>query len=91
MRVAALEMAPRQIRVNSVHPAPVDNRMMRSLEEGSKPGHSEEAKEMYAASIPLKRYAEPEEIAELVLFLASDKSRFITGATYVIDGGLGAV
>lgn len=88
MRAAAVEAAPRKIRVNSVHPSPVDNRMMRSLEEGFAPGHAEAAKKELEKSIPLGRYAEPEEIATLVLFLASDDSRFITGTTQVIDGGL---
>ena len=88
MRAIAVEAAPRQIRVNSVHPSPVDNRMMRSLEEGFAPGHAAEAKKNLEKTIPLGRYAQPKEIAELVLFLASDESRFITGTTQVIDGGL---
>lgn len=88
MRVAALEGAPHNIRVNTIHPSPVDNRMMRSLEEGFSPGAGNEAKQNFEKMIPLGRYAENDEIAELVLFLASDESKFITGSTYVIDGGL---
>ncbi|WP_234567584.1 SDR family NAD(P)-dependent oxidoreductase [Rhodohalobacter sp. 614A] len=88
MRVAALEGAPHNIRVNTIHPSPVDNRMMRSLEEGFAPGAAEEAKKGFEKTIPLGRYASNDEIADLVLFLASDESRFITGATYTIDGGL---
>ena len=88
MRAVALEAAPRKIRVNTIHPSPVDNRMMRSLEEGFAPGHAEAAKEQLENTIPLGRYAEPEEIAKLVLFLGSDDSQFITGTTQVIDGGL---
>ncbi|MHC2993382.1 oxidoreductase, partial [Pontibacter sp. HJ8] len=88
MRAAAVEAAPRKIRVNSVHPSPVDNRMMRSLEEGFAPGQAEAAKKELEKTIPLGRYAAPEEIAQLVLFLASDESRFMTGTTQVIDGGL---
>ncbi|HMQ00772.1 MAG TPA: SDR family NAD(P)-dependent oxidoreductase [Cyclobacteriaceae bacterium] len=88
MRSGALEGAPFKIRVNSIHPSPVDNRMMRSLEEGFAPGASAAAKENFTKMIPLGRYATNEDIAELALFLASDKSNFITGATYVIDGGL---
>jgi NAD(P)-dependent dehydrogenase (short-subunit alcohol dehydrogenase family) len=88
MRAVALEVAPRKIRVNTVHPSPVDNRMMRSLEEGFSPGHATAAKKQLENTIPLGRYAEPEEIGQLVLFLASDDSRFITGTTQVIDGGL---
>lgn len=88
MRATAVEAAPRKIRVNSVHPSPVDNRMMRSLEEGFSPGHSTAVKEQLELTIPLGRYAEPIEIGKLVLFLASDDSEFITGTTQVIDGGI---
>lgn len=87
-RTVAHEAAPRGIRVNSVHPAPVDNRMMRSLEEGFAPGQGEEVKKGFEASIPMKKYATNEDIARGVLFLASDDSRFITGMKLVIDGGM---
>lgn len=90
MRVAALEGAPHRIRVNSIHPSPVDNRMMRSLEEGFAPGHGAEMKERFAASIPLGRYGSNEDMASLALFLASDESSFITGAVHAIDGGMTA-
>ncbi len=90
MRNLALEAAPRKIRVNSIHPSPVDNRMMRSLEEGFAPGQAEAAKKELEKAIPLGRYAESLEIGQLVLFLASDDSRFITGTTQVIDGGMNA-
>ncbi|HKO60140.1 MAG TPA: SDR family oxidoreductase [Pyrinomonadaceae bacterium] len=87
MRAVALEAAPRGIRVNTVHPSPVDNRMMRSLEEGFSPGQADEAKRNLEKLIPLGRYAKPEEISKLVLFLGSDDSQFITGTKHVIDGG----
>jgi len=88
MKVGALEGAAEKIRVNSIHPSPVENRMMRSLEEGFSPGASEEAKKGFEQMIPLGRYANNEEIADLAVFLATDESKFITGAQYVIDGGL---
>jgi len=88
MRAAAIEAAPRKIRVNSVHPGPVNNRMMRSIEEGEIAGHAKEVKEHLEKTIPFRRYAEPDEVANLVLFLASDDSQFITGTTQVIDGGI---
>jgi NAD(P)-dependent dehydrogenase (short-subunit alcohol dehydrogenase family) len=88
MRAVALEAAPRKIRVNTIHPSPVDNRMMRSLEEGFSPGQSTAAKKQLESTIPLGRYAEPAEIGKLVLWLASDDSQFITGTMQVIDGGL---
>ena len=90
MKVAALEGAEYNIHVNTVHPAPVDNRMMRSLEEGFAPGDAENAKKGFEQSIPLGRYASNEEVASLVLFLASDESSYITGSCYSVDGGMTA-
>lgn len=89
-KVAALEAAKYEVRVNSIHPSPVNTRMMRSLEAGFVPSDAEAARASMAANIPLGRYGESDEIASLVLFLASDESRFITGAQYRIDGGMGA-
>ncbi len=87
-RAVAIEAADRKIRVNSIHPSPVDNRMMRSLEEGYAPGAAAEAKKGFEEAVPLKRYATNDDIANAVLFLASDDSAFITGSKIVIDGGL---
>lgn len=88
MRTSAIEAAPRKIRVNSVHPSPVNNRMMRAIEEGVSAGDGAAVQKKFEATIPLGRYAEPMEIAKLVLFLASDDSQFITGTTQIIDGGM---
>ena len=88
MRSAALEGAPHKIRVNTINPAPVDNRMMRSLEEGFSPEESEQAREDFESMIPLGRYATNEEVAALALFLASDESSYITGAVHPVDGGM---
>src|SRR5690606_33179839 len=87
-RTVALEAAPRKIRVNTIHPSPVDNRMMRSLEEGYAPGQGEAVKKDFEESIPLKRYATNDDIAKAVLFLASDESQFITGSKLLVDGGM---
>jgi len=62
--------------------------MMRSIEEGEVAGHAEEVKKHLENTIPFGRYAEPIEIAQLVLFLASDNSKYITGTTQIIDGGI---
>lgn len=90
MRATAIEVASRKIRVNAINPGPVDNRMMRSIEEGEVEGHAEEVKKQLENTIPFGRYAEPIEIAKLVLFLAGDDSQYITGTTQVIDGGMSA-
>ena len=89
-RAAAIEAAPANVRVNSVHPSPINTRMMRSLEDGFSPGHGGEVKAQLEQSIPLGRYGEATDVANLVLFLASDESRFITGAQYPVDGGMAA-
>ncbi|AXI99385.1 NAD(P)-dependent dehydrogenase, short-chain alcohol dehydrogenase family [Cyclonatronum proteinivorum] len=90
MKSAALELAADGIRVNSIHPSPVDNRMMRSLEDGFAPGKGDEVKAGFEQMIPLGRYATNREIAEAALFLASDESRFLTGTSITVDGGLNA-
>lgn len=88
MRSAALECAPLGIRVNTVNPAPVETRMMRSLEQGLGGDAPEQAQEMIRARIPLQRYGEPDDVARVMLFLASDDSRFVTGSVYMADGGM---
>lgn len=87
---AALENAKLGIRVNAVCPGPVDTRMMRSLEDLLIGGPEEEAKKVFESGVPMGRYAKPSEVADLMVFLASDNSRYITGAAYRIDGGSGA-
>ena len=86
-RLVANESAPYGVRVNSVHPSPVNTGMMRRLEEGFAPGHATDAQKGIASGIPLGRYAEASDVAEAVLFLASDASRFITGDQLRVDGG----
>jgi 3alpha(or 20beta)-hydroxysteroid dehydrogenase len=89
-KTAALEAAGRKVRVNSIHPTSVNTRMMRDIEESTYPGQAEKARDEYTQLIPFGRYAEPIEIAKLVLFLASDDSSFISGSQYRIDGGMAA-
>jgi 3alpha(or 20beta)-hydroxysteroid dehydrogenase len=75
-KTAALELAHYGIRVNSVHPGPIDTPML-------PPGVPPDA-------VPLHRYGAPSDVSQLVLFLASDESSYITGAEVSIDGGLTA-
>lgn len=89
-KAAAIEAAPHNVRVNSIHPSPVNTRMMRALEDGFNPGHGAVVKQQLQAAIPLGRYGESADIANLVLFLASDDAAFITGAQYPVDGGMAA-
>jgi len=90
MKSAAQEYAAQNIRVNTVNPSPVETRMMRSLEAGLAPGDADRAKARMASAIPMHRYGEPDEIAKVMLFLASDESSWVTGAVHMADGGMTA-
>ncbi|MCX2183286.1 glucose 1-dehydrogenase [Streptomyces sp. SKN60] len=81
-RVAALELAPRGIRVNAVCPGAIDTAM--SNPEGVDPAATAE---LYRGLVPLGRIGRPEEVAALALFLTADDSSYITGQPFVIDGG----
>lgn len=87
---AALEAASSGVRVNSVHPSPIHTRMMRAIKESMNPSHAKEVQSQFEQNIPMQHYGEPIDVANLVLFLASDDSSFITGCQYRVDGGMGA-
>ena len=76
---AAIELGPLGIRVNSIHPGGVDTEMIRPA-DGELPSGP-------LARLPLRRLAQPEEIAPLAVFLASDESSYCTGGAFVVDGG----
>jgi len=84
-RCAALELAPKGVRVNGVNPGVVVTNLHRrgGMDEAQYAAFLERSKETH----PLGRPGRPEEIAELVLFLATDRSGWITGDTIAIDGG----
>lgn len=86
-RSAAIELAPLGIRVNTLNPGPIENRMMHSIEQQGSPDHPESVKAGFIAKVPLGRYGTNEEMAELALFLASSESSYCTGAVFVADGG----
>lgn len=92
-RVAALECAKNgtRIRVNSVLPGGVKTPLWRQLDSWdqmvTRLGSEEAVFATFARNVPLKRYAEAEEVARAILYLASDDSAFATGTELVIDGG----
>jgi NAD(P)-dependent dehydrogenase (short-subunit alcohol dehydrogenase family) len=78
---AALEASGSGVRVNAVAPGPIDTGMLTRFTS------SAERKARLIAGVPLKRVGKPEEIAESIVFLSSDRASFITGATIAVDGG----
>jgi NAD(P)-dependent dehydrogenase (short-subunit alcohol dehydrogenase family) len=88
MRTAAKEVAPRGIRVNTLHPGPVDNAFQHRIETTATGEPEAGAAALFEQMIPLGRHATPGEVAAAVLFLASDESAFLTGATVPLDGGM---
>jgi NAD(P)-dependent dehydrogenase (short-subunit alcohol dehydrogenase family) len=88
-RAMAVDHAQEDIRVNAVCPASVDTPMLRwaaDLFKGSK--SVEETVEGWGRTHPLGRVAKPEEVAEVIAFLAGPRARFVTGSEYKVDGGL---
>ncbi len=88
VRNAAVDLARESIRVNTVHPGYTDTTMMGGLHHSANPEHPQTVMDAFAASAPMRRYAAPSEIAQMMLFLASDASSYCTGAAFVVDGGL---
>lgn len=82
---AALEGAAAGVRVNAVAPGPVQTGMLDRFTGGN-----EEAKSGFLSSLPARRAGTPDEIAQAIVFLASDKARFLTGQCLAVDGGFTA-
>ena len=86
------ELAPKGVRVNAISPGRtltrlwLDRAERLAAEQGTTPG---EVIEEFAAEIPLGRFAEPDEIAQAVVFVASDRASYITGQSISVDGGIG--
>ena len=79
-RALALELAPKKITVNAIAPGAIDT-------PGANVSSNEEVRKQTIAMIPLARMGQPEDIANAVLFLASDKADYITGQIIIVDGG----
>jgi NAD(P)-dependent dehydrogenase (short-subunit alcohol dehydrogenase family) len=69
------------VRVNVIAPGPIETAMLNRFAK------TDERKAGMIASVPLKRAGKPEEIAQTIVFVSSDKASFITGASYLVDGG----
>jgi 3alpha(or 20beta)-hydroxysteroid dehydrogenase len=80
-KLAASELATLGIRVNSIHPGIIDTPMLGE--------NAPERLKLFESMIPMRRMGTPEEVARLVLFLASDASSYVTGAEVTVDGGIG--
>jgi NAD(P)-dependent dehydrogenase (short-subunit alcohol dehydrogenase family) len=87
MRSVAREAAARKIRVNTIHPGPIDNEFQLRIEQGISRMRNIDATKVINQGIPLQRHARADEIAQSVLYLASDMSTFTTGSTLMVDGG----
>jgi NAD(P)-dependent dehydrogenase (short-subunit alcohol dehydrogenase family) len=90
MRSIAREVAGRGIRVNTIHLGPVANAFQADVEERLGRATGTDARRMLDDRIPLRRHAQPDEVARSVLYLASPMSSFTTASTLVVDGGLSA-
>jgi len=82
-KAAAVQYGPEKIRVNSVHPGIINTEMVDIIPKAMREG--------FGAIVPLRREGTAEDVAKLVLFLASDDSSYCTGAEFVVDGGLTAI
>jgi NAD(P)-dependent dehydrogenase (short-subunit alcohol dehydrogenase family) len=89
-RSVAREYADIPIRVNCVCPGPTSTPLMHGIEESLNPEDPESVRRAFAETTALKRYASPDEIAQMVVFLLSDEAGYVTGATMAIDAGITA-
>lgn len=85
-KTLSADLLPRGVRVNAISPGPVETAIFTRM--GMSEAELSLMKERIASQVPLKRFAHPDEIANAVLYLSSDESRFIVGTELVIDGGM---
>jgi len=86
VKIAALELAPRKIRVNSVSPGPTETEIMKKM--GLDEAAVTTLMSAIVDTIPLKQMGTSEDVAKMVSHLSSDASKFITGADFIMDGGM---
>jgi NAD(P)-dependent dehydrogenase (short-subunit alcohol dehydrogenase family) len=86
MKIAAVELAPRKIRVNSVSPGPIDTEIMNKvgLDEAELKG----IKEWIVDQVPLKKMGDAADVGKMVAYFCGEASSFITGAEIIMDGGM---
>ena len=89
-RSMALDYAADGVRVNCVCPGVIDTSLLREAARLEHVAHPEEQLKAWGKLQPLGRLGSAEEVAEMILFLASTRASFITGSTYTVDGGLGS-
>ncbi|WAA12080.1 SDR family NAD(P)-dependent oxidoreductase [Fervidibacillus halotolerans] len=87
-RVVAAELAELGIRINALAPGVINTRMMRQIEENMAPGAAKEVEKAYAEAVPMKRYGNPDEVANVAMFLLSDDAFYVTSSIYTVDGGM---
>jgi NAD(P)-dependent dehydrogenase (short-subunit alcohol dehydrogenase family) len=90
VKSAAIEGARFGIRVNAVAPAPIDTAMMQHINQGLGDGDAERSQARTIAHVPLRRFGTADEVARMMVFLASGEASYCTGGTYLLDGGMAA-
>lgn len=86
-KVVALEAAPFGVRVNAVAPGVINTRMMRQIEKNTVPEDAEGARKAFGSAVPIGRYGEADEVANVAVFLLSDDASYVTQSIYTVDGG----
>jgi NAD(P)-dependent dehydrogenase (short-subunit alcohol dehydrogenase family) len=86
VKTLSADLIERGIRVNAISPGPVESALLGRL--GMPDAQLQETQDWIKSQVPLKRFAQPAEIAEAVLYLCSGASSFVVGAEIIIDGGM---